>query len=139
MYSPYNFNLIRYLFLIVIGPKPPAVPVLSNLITSTVNATVIWTVPKVTYTPESYSVYYAPYDSCPFSVNVPEGFNRSITTYTPNNQSLTDFFFEKDVSFSVVRLGLMPSTNYCGFVMARNTNSSEMSAMFTFETKTTGK
>ena len=106
------------------------------MITSTTNATVSWTVPEVTYTPENYTVYYASDHSCSLSGGDLEKYSSSITTYTPNNQTLTDFFFDKDLNFSIEIVGLTPSTHYCCFVVATNNNGSTKSDPISFEIKT---
>ena len=106
---------------------------------STSNATVSWTVPKVVYTPENYTVYYALDGNCLFSDSGLQGLNSSIPTYTPNNQTLTSFYYLKDVEFSVELFGMTPSTSYCCVVVARNTNGSTESEVLSFETKTDSK
>ena len=84
-------------------------------------------------------MYYAPYVTCDFSGSSLESFNSSITTYTPNNQTLADFLFVKEEEFYVELFGLRPSTNYCCFVVAKNTNGSTVSEMHSFQTKAHGK
>ena len=106
---------------------------------STTNATVSWTVPKVIYTPENYTVLYVPHGNCHFSDSNAEGLNRSTTLYTPNNQTLTGFFFEKDFEFFVGLDGLSPSTNYCCVVVASNSHGSTMSKELSFQTEADGK
>ena len=97
----------------VIGPKPPALPILSNVITSTTDATVSWTVPEITYTAENYTVYYGSDGSCSLNDVDLEKLSQSITTYTSNNQTLAEFFFEKDLNLSIQVFGLVPSAHYC--------------------------
>ena len=74
---------------------------------------------------------YAPHGNCHFS----DSNSRSTTLYTPNNQTLTDFFFEKDVELSVKLDSLSPSTNYCCVVVASNSHGSTMSEVVSFETE----
>ena len=88
------------------------------------------------YTPENYIVYYGSDHSCSLSDGDLQKYSRSITTYTPNNQTLEDFFFEKDLKFSVEIVGLTPSTHYCCFVVATNNHDSTKSEPVAFETKT---
>ena len=90
----------------------------------------------MTYTPESHTVYYGSDGSCSLSGTDLKKFNRSRTTYTPNNQTLTGFFFEKDSNFSIEIVGLTPSTHYCCFVVATNSHVSTRSEPVSFETKT---
>ena len=117
----------------------PAVPTISNVVTSATHVTVRWTISKVVYTPETYTVYYSPQSNCPFSASNLEDFHSSITTYTPNNHTLTDFFFEESMKFSVNIGGLTPSTTYCCFVVATNSYGSTSSEHFSFETEINGK
>ena len=81
-------------------------------------------------------MYYGSDHSCSLSGGDLENFNSSITTYTPNNQTLADFFFEKDLEFSIQIFGLIPSTQYCCFVVATNNHDSTKSELVAFETKT---
>ena len=140
MYCDVNFTIMpNYHCLMYIGPQPPEVPMISNVISSATSATISWTVPEVAYTPENYTVYYyASYESCQSSGSSSEGFNSSIVTYTPNNNTLNEFFFEKNMEFSVEITGLEPSTIYCCFVESRNTNDTEMSVVTSFETNANG-
>ena len=87
------------------------------------------------YTPENYTVYYGTDHSCSISGGDLENFNNSITTYTPNNQTLADFFFDKDLKFSIQIFGLVPSTQYCCCVVATNNHDSTKSEPVAFETK----
>ena len=82
---------------------------------------------------------YAPHGNCHFSDSNTDGLSRSNTIYTPNNQTLTDFFFEKDVEFSIGLDGLIPSTEYCCVVVASNSHGSTMSEVVSFEIEAKGK
>ena len=90
----------------------------------------------MTYTPEHYTVYYSSDHSCSLSGSDLEKYNSSITAYTPNNQTLTGFFFDKDLNFSIEIVGLTPSTHYCCFVVATNNHDGTKSEPVSFETKT---
>ena len=91
------------------------------------------------YTPENYIVHYAPHGNCHLSDSNTEGLNSSNAVYTPNNQTLTKFFFEMDVEFSVELVGLIPSTNYCCVLVASNSYGSTVSELFSFQTEADGK
>ena len=131
-----NFDMMSILN--ILGGKPPIAPVMSYWTTTTTTATVSWTVAKVSYTPENYTLYYTPthnfHKSSDDSINS-EAFNTSDTIYMPDNQTFPAFFLKKNMNFTVEFVGLTPSTNYFCFVVAKNTNGSSMSEVFSIETK----
>ena len=104
LYSLYNHMHVCAL----IGPSDPEQPTsLSTTGTSFNGTTINWTIPRIAYTPETYTVH----------------FGTSAGSLTPFNQQLQsgDNFTATNLQFSVQLTGLTPATDYSYRVVATNT------------------
>ena len=89
------------------GPSPPLQP--SNLMSTGVRhnrATIQWTVPRIAYTPENYTVHYGTSPG-------------SLTPFNQQEQSGDDFT-ATSLQFSIQLTGLAPGTRYYYQVVAMN-------------------
>ena len=85
-------------------------------------ATIQWTVPRIAYTPENYTVY----------------FGTSSGSLTPFNQQRQsgDNFIATDLSFSIQLTGLAPGTTYyCQVVAVNSVPGSTQSTVLQFITR----
>ena len=93
---------------VLTGPSDPEQPTSLRANDTSFNGTTIhWTVPRIAYTPETYTV----------------NFGNSSNSLTPFNQRRQsgDNFTATNLQFSVQLTGLTPGTNYSYRVVATNT------------------
>ena len=93
---------------VLTGPSDPEQPTSLRANGTSFNGTTIhWTVPRIAYTPETYTV----------------NFGNSSNSLTPFNQRRQsgDNFTATNLQFSVQLTGLTPATNYSYRVVATNT------------------
>ena len=93
---------------VLTGPSDPEQPTSLRATGTSFNGTTIhWTVPRIAYTPETYTVHFgtSPGSLAPFSQQRQSG----------------DNFTATDLQFSVQLTGLTPATNYSYRVVATNT------------------
>ena len=102
-------------------PTPPLQP--SNLMSTGIahnRATIHWTVSRIAYTPETYTVH----------------FGTSLGSLTPFNQQQQsgDDFTATNLQFSIPLTGLAPGTRYYYQVVAMNSVGSTQSTINNFTT-----
>ena len=83
-------------------------------------ATVLWTVPRIAYTPETYTVHF--------------GTSPGSLTNVSQQQESGDDFTATNLTFSVQLTGLSPGTTYYYQVVAMNTEGSTASIEQNFTT-----
>ena len=92
----------------LIGPSDPEQPTsLSTTGTSFNGTTIHWTIPRIAYTPETYTVHFGTSPG-------------SLTNASQQRQS-GDNFTATNLPFSVPLTGLTPATDYSYWVVATNT------------------
>ena len=104
------------------GPSDPEQPTsLTETDTSFNGTTIQWTVPRIAYTPETYTVHFGTSPG-------------SLTPFSQRRQS-GDNFTATNLQFSIQLTGLTPATNYSYLVVATNTISrTNMSMIGMFRT-----
>ena len=103
------------------GPSSPLQP--SNLMSTSVRhnrATIKWTVSRIAYTPETYTVHFGTSSG-------------SLTSFNQQRQSGDDFT-ATNLSFSTQLTGLSPGTTYYYQVVAMNSVGSTSSVEESFTT-----
>ena len=113
------------MFLLFLGMRAPQRPLHLDVVVTEYNAVVNWTVPFITYTPETYVVGYRQNDS-------------SIYHYTETLTGTVDIDAENE-TYEVELRGLEPATNYCLVVIARNLANFSESEEVCFNTEETGE
>ena len=116
-FATYPTNLLQTLCSLIIlfncmymptGPSDPEKPTLLRATGTSFNGTTIhWTVSRIAYTPETYTVHFGTSSG-------------SLTSFSQQRQS-ADNFTATNLQFSVQLTGLTPATDYSYQVVATNT------------------
>lgn len=109
-----------------VGPSYPVQPLINRTVVTFNTATVFWTVPQVTYSPENYTILY--------------GLSTDDLTMTSSSVigMNTDFILATNVQYNVSITGLSPSVRYYCLVQSNNTVGKNTSIRHNFWTKETG-
>lgn len=111
------------------GPGRPYKPVdisIENITSSSV--IIVWTVPSVAYTPESYRVYYE-------SINDGDQF---VSPREVGPTELDELLLVNDAEYEMTLYGLRPFTQYSYYITATNTEGTIRSIVANFTTNETG-
>ena len=112
--------------LLISGPSLPFPALLID--SSVVNATaaeISWIIPNISYTPESYFVYYFKDDS-------KDTMRSSYSVHT--SEILEEFMYLKNTRYSVFLTNLIPNTTYWYHVISYNSEGNISSSMKIFVT-----
>ena len=115
--------------LTVIGPAVPVQPVLGTVSVTPTTATIYWTIPQVSYTPENYTVL--------FGTSMDE-LNMISSVVNTNIDNLM-FITATDISYNVKIKGLNINVMYYYQVQSVNTNGTTNSSISSFITSESGK
>ena len=115
---------------IIIGPAVPVQPVLGPVIVTPTTATIYWTIPQVSYTPENYTVL--------FGTSMDELKMISSVVNTSNIDNLL-FITATNVQYNVIIQGLSINIMYYYRVQSVNTNGTTNSSISSFTPSESGK
>ena len=116
--------------LIIIGPTVPVQPVLGSVSVTPSTATIYWTVPQVSYTPENYTVI--------FGTSMNE-LNMISSVVNTNNIDNLQFITATDIKYNVTIQGLNINVMYHYQVQSVNTIGKNYSSISSFTTSESGK
>ena len=115
--------------LLVSGPAPPLPALLLAPIESPTSVTVGWKVPRVSYTPEDFTVYYG-LESGSLNYSMSAGRSRNITE--------EGFLTDTDQQYSVTIKNLASATQYFYQILSNNTFNTSRSVIGNFTTGDAG-
>ena len=116
--------------LIIIGPTVPVQPVLGPVSVTPTTATISWTIPQVSYTPENYTVL--------FGTSMDE-LNMTSSVVNTNNIDNLLFITATNVSYNVTIQGLSINIMYYYRVQSVNTIDKNYSSISSFINLESGK
>ena len=116
--------------LIILGPVVPVQPVLGPVSVTPTTATIYWTIPQVSYTPENYTVI--------FGTSMDELHMISSIVNT-NNIDILMFITATNIQYNVTIQGLNINVMYYYQVQSVNTNGTTNSSISSFITSESGK
>ena len=118
-----------FYMLIIIGPAVPVQPILDQVIVTPTTATIYWTIPQVSYTPENYTVL--------FGLSMDE-LNMTSSVVNTNNIDDVLFITATNVSYNVIIEGLSINIMYYYQVQSVNTFGKNYSSISSFNTSESG-
>ena len=116
--------------LIIIGPAVPVQPVLREVSVTPSTATISWTIPQVSYTPENYTV---------LSGTSMDELNMISSVVNSNNIGNLQFITATDIQYNVTIQGLNINVMYYYQVESVNTIGKNYSSISSFTTLESGK
>ena len=116
--------------LIILGPAVPVQPVLGPVSVTPTTATIYWTIPQVSYTPENYTVL--------FGTSMDE-LNMISSIVNTNNIDNLIFITVTNVPYTVTIKGLTINVTYYYQVQSVNTIGITNSSISSFITSESGK
>ena len=116
--------------LIIIGPAGPVQPVLGSFSVTPTTATISWTIPQVSYTPENYTVL--------FGTSMNE-LNMTSSVVNTNDVDNLLFITATNVPYSVKIEGLSINIMYYYQVQSVNIIGTNYSNISSFNTSESGK
>ena len=116
--------------LIILGPAVPVQPVVGTVNVTPTTATISWTIPQVSYTPENYTVL--------FGTSMDE-LNMISSIVNTNNFDNLQFITATNVPYTVTIQGLNINVVYYYQVQSVNTIGKNYSSISNFTTSESGK
>ena len=116
--------------LIIIGPAVPVQPVLGPVSVTPTTATISWTIPQVSYTPENYTVLFC---------TTMDELNMISSIVNTNNIDNLIFITATNVPYTVTIKGLTINVTYYYRVQSVNTIGITNSSISSFTTSESGK
>ena len=116
--------------LIIIGPTVPVQPVLGPVSVTPTTATIYWTIPQVSYTPENYTVL--------FGTSMNE-LNMISSVVNTNNIDSLLFITDTNIQYNVTIEGLSINVMYYYQVQSVNIIGTTNSSISSFITSELGK
>ena len=116
--------------LIIIGPTVPVQPVLDPVSVTPTTATIYWTIPQVSYTPENYTVLFGT------SMN-----ELKMTSSVVNTNNIDNLLFitTTNIQYNVTIQGLSINVMYYYQVQSVNTIDKNYSSISSFTPSESGK